>query len=162
MTNDVIRTICTRRSIRNFTEKPIDRSILETIVKCGIYAPNGHNMQTWHFTIITDSLKIGKLKKLSLVAAKKCSSPFYGFNKPVAVILISEDKRSPYALQNGSAASQNIMLTAHSLGIGTVWVNALYSTCDEIELKEFLTTLGVPQSHLIDYSTCNKKKYMIL
>ena len=78
------------------------------------------------------------------------------------VILVSEDKRSPYALQNGSAASQNIMPAAHSLGIGTVWVNALYSTCDEIELREFLTTLGVPQSHLIDYSTCNKKKYIIL
>lgn len=119
-------------------------------------------MQTWHFTIITDSLKIGKLKKLSLVTTKKCSSPFYGFNNSAAVILVREDKRSTYALQNGSAASQNIMLAAHSLGIGTVWVNALYSTCDEIELREFLTTLGVPQSHLIDYSTCNKKKYMIL
>lgn len=118
-------------------------------------------MQTWHFTIITDSLKIGKLKKLSLVTAKKCSSPFYGFNNSAAVILVREDKRSPYALQNGSAASQNIMLAAHSLGIESVWVNALYSTCDEIELREFLTTLGVPQSHLIDYSTCNKIKYMI-
>lgn len=104
--------------------------------------------------IITDSLKIGKLKKLSLVAAKKCSSPFYGFNNPATVILVSEDKRSPYALQNGSAASQNIMLAAHSLGIGSVWINALYSTCEEIELREFLSSLGVPQSHLIVSTIC--------
>lgn len=154
ISNDVIKAICARRSIRDFTEKPINRSILETIVKCGIYAPNGHNMQTWHFTIITDSLKIGKLKKLSQIAAKKCSSPFYGFNNPVAVILVSEDKRSPYGLQNGAAATQNIMLAAHSLGIGSVWVNALYTTCDEIELRKFLTTLGVPQSHLIVSTIC--------
>lgn len=154
VTNDVIRTICTRRSIRDFKEKPIDRSILEAIVKCGIYAPNGHNMQTWHFTIITDSLKIGELKNLAKNAAKKYSSSFYGFNNPVAVILVSEDKRSPYSLQNGSAAAQNIMLAAHSLGIGSVWINALYSTCDEIELREFLSSLGVPQSHLIVSTIC--------
>lgn len=154
ISNDVIKAICARRSIRDFTEKPINRSILETIVKCGIYAPNGHNMQTWHFTIITDSLKIGELKNLAKNAAKKYGSSFYGFNNPIAVILVSEDKRSPYALQNGSAAAQNIMLAAHSFGIGSVWVNALYSTCEEIELREFLSSLGVPQSHLIVSTIC--------
>ncbi len=58
------------------------------------------------------------------------------------------------ALQNGATATQNIMLVAHSLGIGSVWVNALYSTCEEPALRTFLTSLGVPQNHLIVSTIC--------
>ena len=154
LSNEVIMAIHTRRSIREFTDVPIAHELLETIVKCGIYAPSGHNMQSWHFTVITHQNKIDELKQTIESAAKKNNVYFYGYVNPKAVILVSEDRRSPFAFQNASVASENIMLAAHSFGIGSVWVNALSSVCDDPEIRPLLTSLGVPEKHIVVSTIC--------
>ena len=155
LSNEVVQAILTRRSIREFTERPVSRAILETLVKCGTYAPSGHNMQTWHFTVITDGAKIAELKDMAerICRAKK-NAYFYGFVNPAAVIMVSEDRRNHDALQDGSAATENIMLAAHSLGLGSVWVNGIIHICDDEEMRPFLTSLGVPQNHVIVSTIC--------
>ena len=61
--NPVMQAILTRRSIRKFKEDAIPRDILEMILHAGYYAPSGHNMQTWRFTVIEDHNKIARLKE---------------------------------------------------------------------------------------------------
>ena len=145
--NPVISAIFSRRSVRNFQKKRIPRDILELLVECGKQAPSGHNMQTWHFTVITDRDSIGQLKETIPDVAERRGVYFYGFDNPDALILISNDTRNPYGIQDSSCATQNIMLAAHSLGLGSVWLNPLMKICDEPEIRELLTTLGVPQNY---------------
>lgn len=116
---------------------------------CGIYAPSGHNMQTWRFTVIQNSETILKVKDILGRLSKENKVYFYGFNTPKALILVSNDRRNSDGIQDSSCAAQNIMLAAHSLGIGSVWVNAMMTLCDKPELRKMLQELGIPDAHIV-------------
>lgn len=149
LTNDVILAIKSRHSVREFTEEMIPRQKLETIVQMGIYAPSGHNMQTWRFTVIQNQEKIVCLKNIIKKVAKEEKVYFYGFNNPNAVILISNDRRNENSIQDSACAAENIMLTANSFGIGSVWINALRTICDHEEIRELLREFEIPDTHIV-------------
>ena len=62
--NEVMKNILTRRSIRAFLNREIPKEELEQIVQAGLYAPSGHNYQTWRFTVVTDRKEIQRLAKI--------------------------------------------------------------------------------------------------
>ena len=147
--NETIQNILTRRSIRDFTDQPVPRELLETLLECGIHAPSGHNMQTWRFTVIENTRQIHDLKAIVRDAAKRNKVYFYGFNNPSALILLSNDRRNPDGVQDCSCAAQNIMLAAHSLGLGSVWLNPMMTICDEPDVRGLLRSLDVPDQHIV-------------
>ena len=147
--NDTIRTILNRRSIREFTDQNISRADLEMIVQCGIYAPSGHNLQTWRFTVIQNQGQISRLKETAAKVAREKNVYFYGFQNPNAVILISNDRKNKNAIQDSACAAENMMLAAHSYGIGSVWQNTLYQISDEPEIRELLREYDIPDSHIV-------------
>lgn len=147
--NEVVRNILSRRSVRDFTEKEIPRANLEMILQCGLYAPSGHNMQTWKFTVIQDASKIEKFKEVVGKAAKKNKVYFYGLNNPNALILISNDRRNANSIQDSACAAENVMLAANSYGIGSVWINALHTICDVPEIRALLQAYGIPDTHIV-------------
>ncbi len=145
--NLVVNAIRSRRSVRRFTEQVIPRDILESVVECGIYAPSGHNMQTWHFSVVSDTAMISEIRQKIGDTTKRKKVYFYGFDNPQALILISNDKRNPYGIQDSSCAAQNIMLAAYSYGLGSVWLNPLMTICDDPEIREVLGRCGVPKDY---------------
>lgn len=147
--NDTIRTILNRRSIREFTDQNISRSDLEMIVQCGIYAPSGHNLQTWRFTVIQNQEQISRLKETADRVAREKNVYFYGFQNPNVVILVSNDRKNKNAVQDSACAAENMMLAAHSYGIGSVWQNTLYQISDEPEIRELLREYEIPDSHIV-------------
>lgn len=147
--NDVIRMIYSRHSVRDFTEERIPKAYLEMIVKAGIYAPNGHNLQTWRFTVVRNRKKIAKLRNTIDRVAKEQKVDFYGFRNPDVVILVSNDRRNKNTIQDAACAAENMMLAAHSYGIGSTWINALSSLSDDEEIREFLDELGLPKTHIV-------------
>lgn len=147
--NDTVRTIFSRQSIRDFSEMPVSRAKLEMLVKAGIHAPSGHNMQTWKFTVIQNKEKIAALKQCIKVSAERNKVYFYGFHNPNTIILISNDRRNENSIQDSACAAENIMLAAHSYGIGSVWINALKTLCDEPEIRQLLTKYGIPKQHIV-------------
>ena len=151
---DVIAAIKTRQSIREFTDQEIPYGTLKNIVECGCFAPTGHNMQTWRFTVITDKKRITQLKELTQNVSKEKGIYFYGFVNPAAVVVVSNDRRNETGVQDSSAASQNIMLAAHSFGLGSVWVNALFHICDEEKIRAFLTSMDIPKTHSVIATIC--------
>ena len=66
-----------RRSIRKFTDQPIPKSILEMLLKAAYYAPSGHNMQSWRFTVVESQKSIARLKEVSKIAAQENKVHFY-------------------------------------------------------------------------------------
>ncbi|NOZ60354.1 MAG: nitroreductase family protein [Calditrichaeota bacterium] len=110
--------ILTRRSIRKFKKTPISEDIIEQVLRAAMAAPSAGNCQPWHFVVLRDHAVMDKIpefhphSKMLLQAA--------------AAIVVCWDKNSEladgYGIQDASAATENILLAAHSLGLGAVWL----------------------------------------
>ena len=149
LTNPVIEALLTRRSIRNFTDQKIERDMLEMILKAGYYAPTGHNLQTWQFTVVEDEGRIRRLKEAAQESAKAEKVYCYGFNNPSCLILVSNDNRNYNGCQDASCAAENMLLAAHSYGLGACWLNVLRTLRNTEPVKEVLDEFGVPENHTV-------------
>lgn len=147
--NPVMQAILSRRSIRKFTDKDIPGNVLDMILKAACHAPSGHNMQSWRFTVLTKKSDIENLKQAALEAAKKESVVVYGFENPKVMILVSNDDRNPNSCQDASCAAENILLAAHSYGLGAVWLNPLKTLRNTEPVKSVLDSFGIPANHTV-------------
>ncbi len=118
---DLQSAIHKRRSIRKFTDKVIDNSIIKQIIKAGTLAPTACNRQGWHFLIVKD-------KALMKAIKEKGGSPVI-LNAPVGIILLYNkftiNIDYPDNVESASACIQNMLLTATEMGLGTCWINHL-------------------------------------
>ena len=147
--NPTIESILSRRSVRKFTNEEISMQELNIILKCGYYAPSGHNMQTWKFTVLRKSEDIENIKQAAGQAAKRMGVAFYGWENPKVLILISNDIRNADGCQDSSCAAENIMISAKSLGISSVWLNSLRTLRNEEPVKGILDGYGIPENHIV-------------
>jgi len=117
--NEVLNAIKRRRTIRKFKSDPIDEEMLEMILEAGRWAPSFSNLQPWRFIVIQD-----QGLKNSLDEAAKESVLHLGINEAPIVILVCVDRRIDplHAIEAGAAATQNMTLAAHSLGLGAGWI----------------------------------------
>lgn len=147
--NPVIDSILTRHSIRKFTDTEISKEMIDMILKCGYHAPSGHNMQTWNFTVLTKSEDISRLKEATALAAKEKNVHFYGWENPKILILVSNDDRNANGCQDASCATENMLLAAHSYGLGAVWLNPLRTLRHVEPVEKILDDFGIPTGHTI-------------
>lgn len=146
---EMIRCIKSRHSVRCFQERPISPEILEEILECGIYAPSGKNMQTWRFTVLTDTAQIQQWKSMVIERAAEKKVRVSGFENPAVLILISNDIRNQNGVKDASCAAENIMLAANAYGIGSVWINALSTMCDDDKIRQQLQVWNIPDRHQV-------------
>ena len=117
--NNFIDVILARRSIRKYTDQPVSKEILETLVKAAMAAPSAMNAQPWEFVVITEPKTLASLRG-SLIFAK--------MNAPAAICVLGSERMqknktgSRFWVQDCSAATENILLAATALGLGSVWV----------------------------------------
>lgn len=147
--NPVIQALLTRRSIRKFQDKAIPDDMLEMILQAGYYAPSGHNMQTWRFTVIRKKENIERIKAATIATAKEHKVYCYGFENPACLILVSNDERNANSCQDASCAAENMLIAAQSFGIGSVWLNALSTLRKAEPVKSVLDEFGIPENHRI-------------
>lgn len=145
--NQVLENIKTRRSVRSFREKPISREDLSAIVEAGQYAPTAMNRQNFQFTVLTGKEKIEGLAKV--IREELGNGPDYNFYAPAALVLLSCDRENSNGMLDCACALQNIFLAAHSLSIGSVWINQLRDICDKPAVRQVLSALGLPESHVV-------------
>ena len=142
----MINLIKTRRSIRAFTDKPIEKGDLEAIAEAAIYAPSAMNRQTWQFTVVS---KKEDIKRLAEAVRKALDRDFYNMYDPAALIICSNSKDNPFGIDDCACAMENIFLAAHSLGIGYVWINQVRRADSDPEVRKVLSSLQVPENHKI-------------
>lgn len=118
-----------RRSVRQFSEKEVPVELVTSLLKAAMQAPSAHNEQPWRFIVIT---KKGTLETMSQLS----SSSKLLKEAPMAILLITDLNllKSPtmYA-QDMSAATQNILLEATSLGLGSCWIG-VYGRPDRMKV----------------------------
>lgn len=115
---DVLQNILTRRSIRKYIDKEIPAETVDTLLRAAMYAPTARNTQAWEFIVITDRRLLDQISVLH---------PYAKMLKyaPLAVLVCGNKDIEPtegYVNTNCSAATQNLLLAAHALGLGTVWL----------------------------------------
>ena len=112
-------------------------------------------MQTWRFTVLEGAASIQTLETL----VRRNNAQFPGFRRPAALILLSNDRRNPYGVQDCSCAAQNILLAARSLGLDAESLNPLTAICDEPEIRSLLRSYDTPNEHIVH--TCVALGYCI-
>lgn len=131
---EAVDAIKTRRSIRFFKKRDISPGMIAEILECAVKAPSASNIQPWEFVVVRDSRmkeRIGYLGARSLFERKKrkLKDSKEHFSRiaeaPVFIVVGCDKKRSPiFWTHDGSAATQNMLLAAHSRGLGGVWLGA--------------------------------------
>jgi len=131
---DALDCIRRRRSVREYSEQKIGREILEQIVDAGRLAPTANNIQPWEFVVVT---KKGMLEKFGSI------TNYGGFIKGAAACILVFCKDTKYYLEDGCAATENVLLAAESFGIGACWVAGdKKSYVDEVR-----ALAGAPEGH---------------
>ena len=138
--NKTLELMQTRRSVRGFKPDPVPEEILDQIVEAGTWAATGRNRQSPVIIKVTNRELIRKLSKLNVEIMGTDSDPFYG---APAVLIVLADKTVPTYLYDGSLVMGNLMLAAHSLGIGSCWIHRAKEEFQLPEGKEILKSLGI-------------------
>jgi nitroreductase len=115
-----IQTIMTRTSIRSFTDRQVSADTIEMLLRAGMAAPTAVNKQPWHFVVVNDRAKLDEL------GGNGRQSQMWK-ESPLAIVVCGdmdkalEGPAQAFWVQDCSAATENILLAAHALGLGAVW-----------------------------------------
>lgn len=139
--NQTIKDLLERRSIRKYKSEQISSEELDIILKAGSYAPSSMGKQSAILIAVQDKETIEELEKLNAsFSPNPKSKPFYG---APTVVLVLGDKNNKNNIKDGSLCMGNMMNAAHSLNIGSCWINRVYETFESEEGKVLLKKWGV-------------------
>jgi nitroreductase len=161
ISNEVVKTILERRSIRSFTPEQISEDQLETILTCGFNAPSGGNVQSWFLTVVQDAGLLGEINAefvkmvkaqpvIPPIMVERLKNPNYSvfFNAPTAILVCYETEKGP---ANSSFLAENMVLAAQSLGLGTCYIGGVLQFLNSPAGDHFLPALKIPAGHTPAY-----------
>jgi len=136
---EAIKAIMTRRSVRSYSGEKVARAQITKLLKAAMNAPSACNQQDWQFLVITGRNIMTEITRIHPYARM--------LKKASCAIVVCGDPKSEickgYWVQDCSAATQNILLAAHSLGLGAVWLG-VYPR--EQRAKDVRKLLGIPST----------------
>ena len=136
-----IENIMTRTSIRQYKDQPVEQEKIDIMLKAAMAAPTAVNLQPWHFIVITDKKTIG------LLSGKQPT------NAPLLIAVCGDTDKTTmpdgkmklpdFWVEDVSAATENLLLAAHALGLGAVWTG-VYPAMERV--AEVANVLNCPQN----------------
>ncbi|MDI6642646.1 MAG: nitroreductase family protein [Candidatus Hodarchaeaceae archaeon] len=131
---EVLEAIRTRRSVRKYEKRSVPEEFVRKILEAGRWAPSASNAQPWSFIVLRDE---GVRKEVARAAT-------YGrflAEAPLGIAVVVDPAASTHPVEDGAIATQNMLLAAHALGLGTCWIGSYGSSYEE-RVKE---VLGIPE-----------------
>lgn len=119
MENKVLECMKTRRSIRNYQDKPVPPELLNQILDAGLYAPSGMGKQSSVVVAVQDPETVKLLDQMNAEIMGR-ERPYY--DAPVILLVFGDTERNTF-VEDASCMLQNLMLAAHSLGLATCWIH---------------------------------------
>ena len=119
----VLNNIATRTSIRDYEARPVEKEKIEKMLRAAMAAPTAMNKQPWHFVVVDQR---------PLLDALADANPYAKMIKkaPLAIVVCGDTEKMiegggrDFWIQDASAATENMLLAAHALGLGAVWTGA--------------------------------------
>lgn len=136
---DVLEAILDRRSIRRFTAEDVSREAEQVLLRSAMYAPSAGNQRPWHFVV---------LRARHLLDAIQTFHPYAGMLReaPLAVLVCADlalETHPGYWMVDCAASTENLLLAAHGLGLGAVWLGVFPR---EERMDGMTRLLSLPQS----------------
>ncbi|CUX37961.1 nitroreductase family protein [Clostridium sp. C105KSO13] len=144
---DSFENIMTRKSIREYSSRPVSNADIEKILRAGMSGPSCVNARDWAFLVVKDKEQL----ELMADANGKYAAPLK--NAPLGILICGDLSRAfkeaeDYWIIDGAIAAQNMILCAHGLGIGSVWLG----TWPQVERVENQRNLFSLPDHIIPHS----------
>ena len=167
MNNNTLEIIMTRRSVRNYISKQVENDKLQAILEAGCSAPYGLTLvkrcitvvqgKEWHskinecirkchLSIPEKGATNQYIKSLKIKALEENAEFLY--NAPIFII-VSTNPNNSSAMVDCAVAIENMLIAAHSLGLGTCWLNQLPGLTQKLHVRELMNSLEIPNDHLI-------------
>lgn len=137
---DILDTIISRRSVKKYQSKMVERELIDKVIKAGQYAPSGKNSQSAIILAITNKEIRDSISKALADFRGITSDPLYG--APVVLVVLA-DKSVFTHVYDGSCVMENMLLEAHSLGLGACWIHHAKEIFETNFGKELLASLGI-------------------
>lgn len=141
---DAIEALLTRRSVRRFRPESVTPQEIDTLLRAAMQAPSAMNEQPWEFVVVTERRTLDRIPDAHPHAAMA--------REAAAAIVICSDKRrwahEGSWSQGCAAATENILIAAHALGLGSVWVG-IYPIKDRV--RGIRSLLAIPD-HIMPFS----------
>jgi nitroreductase len=115
---EAIEALMTRRSIRKYTDRPVPGQVVEQLLRAAMAAPSAGNQQPWHFVVIRDRTSLESV-------SKELTYGVMARDAQLAVLIcggVGDERHPGFWVQDCSAATQNLLIAAHALGLGAVWL----------------------------------------
>ena len=146
MANLVLETIKDRRSIIRFETTHIKEEEVQAILAAGHWAPSALNRQPWRFIVVEDP----SIKK----ALSEYTPTIYRLGMreaPLCIVVTVNTEEDPWHfIEDGSAATQNMALAAHSLGLGSCWIGVFRLEGEKGSSEEKIKNLlEIPKNHRV-------------
>ena len=136
----VLQAIERRRSVRRFKPDMGPAELLDQVLQAGTYAATGMGRQSPIILAVTDPKVRDQLSRMNAAIMGSDKDPFYG--APVVLVVLA-DKSRPTCVYDGSLVMGNLMLAAHSLGLGSCWIHRAKEEFESPEGKALLASLGI-------------------
>jgi len=152
--NEVLNVIKKRRSVRTYAKEQLSQENLDQIIEAGIYAPTANNEQPWHFTVVQNEEMLARINAecsrgmassdnewMKKMGANSSFRVTYG--APTLIIVSGKNEATSFQA-DCSAAIENMILAAASMGIGSVWLGLVRFY---FSLEGSNTELGIPEGY---------------
>ncbi len=151
--------ITNRRSVRSYTDTKVDKATIEKLLNAAVQAPSAMNSQPWAYAVIQEDnlLKeisdrskqyllslLDKVPALNKYKAAFENPDFNIFYNATSLVIIFAKAEGIHSAEDCCLAAQNLMLTAHGLGLGTCWIGFARSYLNLPEVQE---QLGIPNGY---------------
>ena len=144
MENQAIKNIMTRVSVREFTGEKISEAQIDTLLRAAMAAPSAINKQPWAFIVVTDEAVIAQLGE-ALPYSRCCNHPAVAIIPCGDLTKAIPGEMANFWINDVSAATENLLLAAHAMGLGAVWTG-LHPDMNRARLVQEM--LGLPE-HII-------------
>lgn len=162
MDNETLKIIRQRRSIRSFKDQQIKEEELQAVLEAGMYAPHAGD-QAWHFTVIQNKELLDRLNLAAKEAARQMEmehlrelgndETFNCLYGAPTLVIVSGNEQTPIPLEaDCAAATQNMLLAAESMGLGTCWIFFVLLAFHASQGAKWRKELKIPDGYKPYYS----------
>lgn len=150
----VDNVIMSRRSIRNYKQIPVSRDTMQVILKAGINAPNGQNRQSWEIRVVDNPDTMSEIK--AAMSAANPDVPMAGdsFRNAPVMAFIAADTSYDLSLLDCGMLSENMVLSAWSMGVGSIclgspvrFLDGSESIRSNPEIRKVMDKLGFSEGY---------------
>ncbi|NLH02119.1 MAG: NAD(P)H nitroreductase [Clostridiales bacterium] len=161
MSNVYYETLKSRRSIRKFSDRAVEKDKIDIILKSALLTPSSRSIRPWEFVAVTDKETLTKLSQ-----SREHSSQFLS-GAALGIVVIADPELSDVWIEDASIASLNIQLSAQFLGLGSCWIQIRQRAHNDQKIAEAYVreVLGIPEKFKVEsiiaigYPDENKKPY---